>query len=258
MQEDVMTTDILKDFLDRQHVKYQTIPHTRTYTAQQTAQSAHIPARHFAKTVMVWIDGKLAMAVLPASQKLDLELLKQGANAQEARLALESEFEMRFPGCEAGAMPPFGNLYGLEVFIEKALVADGRIAFNSGSHTELMSMTYRDFDRLVRPRVVNLTHGTEQPGRPARPVHPEGRMVKLTPAAVAILDVFALGGQPACSQAELCRLIERPEHEIEAGIEELERLDLLRTEFQTPEESGYELTAAGKNYVSTCLHTSAL
>lgn len=151
-----MPVSRLKHFLDEHNIKYVTIMHSPAYTAQETAQSAHIRGGKLAKTVVVKLDGRLAMAVLPASQKVNLNLLKAAAGASEAELASEAEFKDKFPGCELGAMPPFGNLYGMEVFAAGALAADEEIAFNAGSHTELLRMTYKDFENLVQPRIVKL------------------------------------------------------------------------------------------------------
>jgi len=106
---------------------------------------------------MVMIDGKMAMAILPASDKVDLSLLKQAAGASKTRLAREDEFKDKFPACELGAMPPFGNLYGMEVFAADALAAHEEIVFSAGSHTELIRMAYKDFEHLVQPRIVKLT-----------------------------------------------------------------------------------------------------
>jgi len=147
----------LKDFLDNQNIKYVTITHSPTYTAQEIAASAHIPGKVMAKTVMVKIDGKMAMAVLPASCKVDFDLLKKAAGASTVGLASEQEFKNLFPECEIGAMPPFGNLYGMEVFVADALAEDEEIVFNAGSHTELIRLAYKDFERLVKPKVVKFS-----------------------------------------------------------------------------------------------------
>lgn len=152
-----MTAQRLKDFLDRNGVKYVSIAHSPAYTAREIAQAAHIPGKDLAKTVMVKIDGRMAMAVMPSSQKLDPALLKQAGGAKRVVLAHEPEFEERFPGCEVGAMPPFGNLYGMEVFVAETLAADEEIAFNAGSHTELVRMAYKDFERLVQPKVARIS-----------------------------------------------------------------------------------------------------
>lgn len=144
----------LKEFLDTQGVKYVTISHSKAFTAMEVAESAHVQGREMAKTVVLNVDGKLAMAVLPAVQKVDLDLLRKNMGAASVELAREQDFRADFPGCEVGAMPPFGNLYGMEVFVEPRLAADQEIAFNAGSHTELIRLAFKDFERLVKPRLV--------------------------------------------------------------------------------------------------------
>ena len=149
----------LKEFLNTEGVKYIMISHSPAYTAQQTAASAHISGKELAKTVMVKVDGKMAMAVLPASYRVNFELLKKAAEVREVELATEEEFKGMFPGCDVGAMPPFGNLYGMEVFVAEKLAEDEEIAFNAGSHTELIKLSYKDFERLVRPKVARFAQG---------------------------------------------------------------------------------------------------
>ena len=151
----------LKEFLDSNQVKYVTISHSAAYTAQEIAATAHVPGKELAKTVMVKVDGKMAMAVLPASFKVDLEHLKNAAGAKSVELAGEREFRDMFPGCETGGMPPFGNLYGMDVYVSGKLAEDAEIAFNAGSHTELVKLAYKDFDRLVKPKVVHFAAGRE-------------------------------------------------------------------------------------------------
>jgi Ala-tRNA(Pro) deacylase len=147
----------VKEFLDQQGIKYVTIRHSAAFTAQEIAAAAHVPGREMAKTVMVKLDGKMAMAVLPASRKVDFTLLRQATGAKQAGLATEQEFKDMFPDCELGAMPPFGNLYGMEVYVSEELARDEEIAFNAASHTELIRLRYRDFERLVKPRVMKLS-----------------------------------------------------------------------------------------------------
>jgi Ala-tRNA(Pro) deacylase len=144
----------LREFLDSRGIKYVVVPHAHAITAQQIAASAHIPGKELAKTVVVKLDGKTALAVLPASQKVDFDLLRETAGARHAELASEAEFRDRFPDCDLGAMPPFGNLYGLDVYVADSLADDEEIAFNAGSFTELVRMDYRDFEQLVRPKVL--------------------------------------------------------------------------------------------------------
>ena len=140
-----MPVQTLQAFLDSQNIRYLTISHSLAYTAQEIAASAHIPGKEVAKTVMVKIDGTMAMAVLPAPDKVDFNRLKEAARAGTVELAGEREFQDRFPECEVGAMPPFGNLYDMDVFVAENLAEDEEIAFNAGTHTELMRMAYSDF-----------------------------------------------------------------------------------------------------------------
>ena len=147
----------LRDFLDSKNIKYVTIEHSRAYTANEIAATAHIPGKELAKTVMVKIDGKMTMTVLPASCKVNFELLQEAAGASNVELSSEQEFKDMFPGCEIGAMPPFGNLYGMEVLVDKSLCEDEEIAFNAGSHTELIRLSYKDFEGLVKPKVVKFS-----------------------------------------------------------------------------------------------------
>lgn len=146
----------LKEYLDRNNVKYVTIDHSIAYTAQEIAASAHVRGKELAKTVMVKLDGRMAMAVVPASRRVSFDLLKRAAGANTVELAEEGEFKGRFPECELGAMPPFGNLYGMEVLVSQDLAHDEEIAFNAGTLTELIRMSWKDFQRLVQPKVIGL------------------------------------------------------------------------------------------------------
>ncbi len=152
-----MPAQQLKSFLDSNHVKYTTITHSPEYTAQEIAASAHIPGKDLAKTVIVKVDGEFAMAVLPASMHVSLSRLRTAAGAGNAEIASEEEFEKLFPDCELGAMPPFGNLYDMPVFAATQLAEDDEIAFNAGSHSELVQLAFSDFDKLVHPKVVALS-----------------------------------------------------------------------------------------------------
>lgn len=147
----------LKDYLNERNIKYGTIRHPASYTAQEIAASAHIPGKILAKTVMVKIDGQMAMAVLPASYMIDFELLKAVTGAEDVCLAHEEEFQALFPEYEPGAMPPFGHLYGLDVYVAQSLAEDEEIAFNAGSHTELIRMAYDDFAALSNPKVIRFS-----------------------------------------------------------------------------------------------------
>ncbi len=152
-----MPAEKLKKFLDKHNVEYMTISHSPAYTAQRIAELTHIPGKEMAKTVIVKTDDKFAMAVLPASHRVDLDYLQRSVNAGHVDIASEADFKSLFPDCEVGAMPPFGNLYDMEVYVAEQLTDDEEIVFNAGSHTELVRMTYKDFARLVKPTVISLT-----------------------------------------------------------------------------------------------------
>ena len=152
-----MPVKTLREFLDQKKIKYIAVAHSPAYPAQEIAASAHIPGREVAKTVMVKLDGKMSMAVLPASFQVDLKRLAEVAGAAKVELATEEEFKGLFPECEPGAMPPFGNLYDMQVYATESLAEDAEIAFNAGSHTELLKLSYADFEKLVKPTVAKFS-----------------------------------------------------------------------------------------------------
>jgi len=147
----------LKEYLNDNNVKYVKISHSPAYTAQEIAASIHIPGKELAKTVIVkFLDG-YAMAVLPASHKINFNLLKEAMAKKEIRLANEKEFKNIFPDCEVGAMPPFGNFYDLPVYVASALSEDKEIVFNAGTHIDVIKMSYSDFEKLANPIVANFS-----------------------------------------------------------------------------------------------------
>jgi Ala-tRNA(Pro) deacylase len=153
-----MPLSSLRQYLDNHQIKYVVISHSLAYTAQGVAALTHTPGKELAKTVIVKLDGALAMAVVPASFHVDLRLLKKATGAKSVELASEEEFKNRFPECETGAMPPFGNLYGVAVFADESLAKDKEIAFNAGTHRELIRLAWEDFEKLAKPRVMPLVH----------------------------------------------------------------------------------------------------
>lgn len=149
----------LREYLDAHNVTYVVISHSPAYTAQGIAGLTHISGKELAKTVIVKLDGELAMAVLPAKYFVDLALLRRTAHARTAALASEDEFRDRFPECETGAMPPFGNLFGLAVYADDSLEKDKEIAFNAGTHRELIRMAWQDFKKLTEPTMLQFAAG---------------------------------------------------------------------------------------------------
>jgi Ala-tRNA(Pro) deacylase len=152
-----MAIEKLREFLDANKAKYELVSHAKAYTAQAIASHAHVPVQQLAKTVIVKIDGNLAMAVLPGFSNVDTGAIQAELGAQSVRVATEFEFKDRFPDCEVGAMPPFGNLYDMPVLVDENLAGNSEIAFNAGSHTELMRLSYQDFVTLVRPRLIRFS-----------------------------------------------------------------------------------------------------
>ena len=151
-----MPSKLLKDYLDENDIKYITIMHSMAFTAVEIAKSAHIPSRELAKTVIIWVDNEMAMAVVPANYKVNIEILKQALGTDSIKLAEEAEFTPRFKDCEVGAMPPFGCLYDMDVYVAESLSEDDKIAFNAGSHMEIVQMDYKDYENLVKPRFIFL------------------------------------------------------------------------------------------------------
>lgn len=147
----------LKDFLDSNNVKYTSISHSPAYTAQEIAQKAHIPGEMLAKTVILKINDAMAMVIVPATNHVDIDLLKPDkyAGTDNIKLASESDFEDAFPGCEVGAMSPFGNLYDMPVYVAKSLGQSPEIVFSAGSHNELVQINYDDFIKLVNPKIID-------------------------------------------------------------------------------------------------------
>lgn len=143
----------LREFLEANKVAYSVHSHPTAFTAQEVAALAHVKGRTLAKVVIVKAGGDLVMLVLPADHRVDFGRLKTILKAPEVRLAQEVEFGGVFPGCEVGAMPPFGNLFGLPVYADRSLEKDEQIVFNAGTHTLTAQLAWRDFVRLVQPRL---------------------------------------------------------------------------------------------------------
>ena len=147
----------LKEVLDRAKISYEIYNHPQAFTAQEIAASQHMPGKEMAKVVILKFDGSLAMAVVPASKMVSFERVKAGLGIKDVSLATEGEFTRLFPECEIGAMPPFGELFGLPVYVDLALEKDEAIFFNAGNHQQTVRLKYRDFKEIVKPLVVPLT-----------------------------------------------------------------------------------------------------
>lgn len=151
-----MPTKQVKEFLDNHQVKYISIAHSPSFTAQEIAAAAHVSGKQLAKTVIVKAGTQFIMVVVPANDHINFSELREWTGAKEVDLARESEFKSKFPECEVGAMPPFGDLYGMPVYLSSHLVDQDEIAFNGGTHSELLKMSYQDFARLVKPKIITM------------------------------------------------------------------------------------------------------
>ena len=143
----------LKDYLEKNQVRYEVGYHERVYTSQEIAAAMHVPGKELTKVIMVKADGKMVMLVLPASYRVETKKLKKVFQCKRLGIAKEKDFEELFPDCEIGAMPPFGNLYNLEVWVDQILTEDEFIVFQAGSHVETLQIKYNDYARLVNPKV---------------------------------------------------------------------------------------------------------
>jgi Ala-tRNA(Pro) deacylase len=157
-REAAMLSPRLHSLLDAQHAPYTPLSHERAITALDTAAAAHVRRELFAKTVMLKVDGALAMMVMPAAYRVDLRRLSLALGGPLVEVAEEAEFRDAFPDCELGAMPPFGHLYGMPVYVDSRLAQQPEIAFNAGTHTDAVRMPYAEFEKLAQPELLWLAH----------------------------------------------------------------------------------------------------
>ena len=148
----------LQSYLDNHKIPYEVVSHPTAYTARDVAATLHVSGNVFAKVVMVKADERFVMAVLPSTWRVDLKRLKDVLEAREVRLATERECAELFPDCDVGTMPPFGNLYGVEVYVDQLLTEDESIVFEAGTYVGAMKLRYKDFAALVRPKVAAFHH----------------------------------------------------------------------------------------------------
>lgn len=144
-------------YLDEKQVQYTHHAHPTAYTAREVASVEHVPAQTIAKTVVYFSENGYGIVVLPGDSMVDLHALRESLGVSRLRLATESELGDLFPDCELGAMPPFGNLRDLPVYVDGRLPAEETITFNAGTHRDVVQMKYADFDRLVRPAVLAIS-----------------------------------------------------------------------------------------------------
>jgi Ala-tRNA(Pro) deacylase len=147
----------IKLYLDQNNIPYQVILHEEVYTAQELAQALHVPGKEIVKVVIIKADDRYCMAVLPSIRKIDFSVLQTQLHAATLTIATEQELKVLFPETEIGAMPPFGHLSSMEVWVDASLTSDEYITFNAGTHYEAISMHYTDFERLTQPHVASFS-----------------------------------------------------------------------------------------------------
>ena len=148
----------LQSYLDTNKIPYKLVSHQKAYTAHDVAQTVDVPGKLIAKVVMVKADNYFVMTVLPSTWRVDLKRLRDVLEVCDVRLATEAEIANMFPDCQVGTMPPFGNLYGVEVYVDQLLTEDESIIFEAGTYVGAMKLRYKDFAALVRPKVAGFHH----------------------------------------------------------------------------------------------------
>jgi Ala-tRNA(Pro) deacylase len=148
----------LQSYLDNHKIPYEVVSHLRAYTAHDVAQKVDVSGDLVAKVVVVKADKYFVMTVLPSTWRVDLKRLRDALEAREVRLATEAECANLFPDCQVGTMPPFGNLYGMEVYVDQLLTEDESIVFEAGTYVGAIKLLYKDFAGLVRPKVAVFHH----------------------------------------------------------------------------------------------------
>jgi Ala-tRNA(Pro) deacylase len=152
----------LQKLLDASGVDYEVLHHREDFRARSTAADTHTPPIEFAKTVVLWVDGSYALAVLPATHFVSEHKLAKSLGADEVRLASEFEMQDLLPDCEVGAAPPIGLLFGLPTYASPVLARDEHITFNAGTHRDALRMTWADYERLAKPTLVSLSRHEEE------------------------------------------------------------------------------------------------
>jgi len=152
-----MPSKRLRHFLDSNEAHYTIMNHPVAFSALELSEVTHISGNLLAKSVIVKTPTKMLMCVIRATDVVDISLLKKALNQKDISLATEQDFGREFPDCEVGAMPPFGNLYEMDVYVSDVLAKDTEIYFNAGNHSEVIKLSYKEYDNLVHPKVLNMT-----------------------------------------------------------------------------------------------------
>jgi Ala-tRNA(Pro) deacylase len=142
----------LDELLSSRRVPFERLHHRPEYAANRVAQALHVPGREMAKTVLLRTGHGYALAVLPATHRVDLQRIRQELGEEQVELASEEEMDRLFPDCERGALPPFGSLYNVPTLVDEALTRDEQIVFEAQNHEDAIRMAYRDYEAVEHPR----------------------------------------------------------------------------------------------------------
>ena len=142
----------------REHqVDHEVHEHAEAFTAATTAHAEGVDARTFAKVVAVAADdGRRALFVIDAPDRLDLRKARAILNARDVRLLTEPELAELAPGCDAGALPAVGSLFGLPMHVDFAVAEDAQISFNAGTHRHTVRVDRTQWEREAHVHYANL------------------------------------------------------------------------------------------------------
>jgi Ala-tRNA(Pro) deacylase len=156
----------LRDLFARHGAHYELVVHPTAYTAQEAAQAAHVPGHEFCKSVIVYIDGKPAVLVLPAPHIVSIDAVRAALGARDVRLATEKEMADLFPDCDVGAQPPFGGARHLPVYVDSGLLEAKEVVFEAGLHTQAVMMPLQDYLKVAAPKILDFAREPAQPSPP--------------------------------------------------------------------------------------------
>lgn len=144
-------------FLRKKKIHFEIRKHPKAFSSEETAQAAHVPGTALVKTVIVNAVGKHVMAILPSNRTVDLFKLSEVLGKNDLYIETEKEFKDLFAGCEAGALPPFGSLYGMPCYIDQRLYSQDFLYINAGNHEEYLEVPADEFLRAVKGIAADFT-----------------------------------------------------------------------------------------------------
>jgi Ala-tRNA(Pro) deacylase len=136
-------------FLNKAKVKYEIIKHRTVYTAFDKAATLKIPQKMTGKTLLVKMDGKPAVVLLPANKNLDKQKFKKIAKVKEVDFIKEAWMKKNIKGIKVGAIPPFGSLWKFATFTDNGLMKNPKIVLNSGDYNFSIKLNPSHYKKLL-------------------------------------------------------------------------------------------------------------